>query len=472
MKRRRIGIRKEDDRKVLESRTPLTPADVGELLTSHPDLEIVVERSYGRGFAHERVFHDDEYAAAGAVLADSLDDCPVVLGIKEIPEDDLVADTTYVFFSHTFKGQPQNMSMLRKLMDLRCTLIDYEMLVVDVTDEEYRAPKLNDLAPASWHERTVSFGRQAGQAGALDSLWALGARLALRGRPEHPLASLRQAKDYRREGRSFGSLALAKEALTEAGRRLREGDTAQPLVVGIAGRGVTAAGVHEMLDVLDPAAHRPTPDELLASDPGTLAPGLHVVELGRAHTSPEVFAKLAPRLTLFLNCIRWEQPPEERFITRQLAHDLHADGEPTGLLVIGDISCDPGGAVEFSVPTYVDDPVYVYDPAKGLAPELASLRWEDDADARRLFAATCSSGLEGDGVVVMAVTNLPCELPLDSSTLFSAAFKDHVPAIAAWAEGHPPTDEPLARPVQRATLLEKGVLTPDYRYIGERYLDG
>jgi len=150
-----IGIRREDRYK-WERRVPLIPQDAKELAQKH-GIEIIAQPST------KRVFADEEYRQAGITVSDSLAPCPVIFGIKEIPIPALEKGKTYVFFSHTTKGQPYNMPMLKRILELGCTLIDYEK----VTDENGR--------------RLIFFGRYAGLAGMIDTLWALGKRLAWEG---------------------------------------------------------------------------------------------------------------------------------------------------------------------------------------------------------------------------------------------------------------------------------------------------
>ncbi|RMF75593.1 MAG: hypothetical protein D6738_03475, partial [Acidobacteria bacterium] len=180
-----LGIRRED-KNDWEARAPLTPAQAGRLVSG--GIPVAVQRS------SQRCFPDEAYARAGARLVDAMDACPVVLGVKEIPVEQLLGGRTYVYFSHTIKGQPYNMPMLRHILDVGASLLDYEC----VTDERGR--------------RLIAFGRQAGQAGMIDSLWALGRRLEAEGCVT-PLAELRPAWRY-------GSLEAALEAVARAGRRL------------------------------------------------------------------------------------------------------------------------------------------------------------------------------------------------------------------------------------------------------------
>ena len=151
----RIGIRREDKNE-WERRAPLTPDHVAELVEQR-ELGISVEP------ASLRVFPAKDYRAAGARIDETLTDCRVVLGIKEIAIERLEAHKTYLYFSHTTKGQQYNMPMLSRLLELGCTLIDYER----VLDERGR--------------RLIFFGRYAGLAGMIDTLWALGRRLTVEG---------------------------------------------------------------------------------------------------------------------------------------------------------------------------------------------------------------------------------------------------------------------------------------------------
>jgi len=158
---KRIGIRRED-MYAWERRTPLTPQDARELVEENA-LEILAQSS------DKRVFTSEDYQRAGIEVVDDLASCPVIFGIKEVPIPVLEPEKTYVFFSHTIKGQSYNMPMLQKILDLSCTLIDYEK----ITDEKGR--------------RLIFFGNFAGLAGMIDTLWTLGRRLASEGIETHSL---------------------------------------------------------------------------------------------------------------------------------------------------------------------------------------------------------------------------------------------------------------------------------------------
>jgi len=164
-----IGIRHED-KYAMERRAPLTPRHVDKLV-KQKKLDIIVQSS------PKRIFTDEEYIRAGAKVSRDLKKCSVIFGVKEMPVDFFEPGKTYVFFAHVIKGQPYNMAMLRRMMELKCNLIEYERVV----DEQGK--------------RLIFFGRYAGLAGMINSLWALGLRLRHYGYSSR-LARLKQAHEY------------------------------------------------------------------------------------------------------------------------------------------------------------------------------------------------------------------------------------------------------------------------------------
>lgn len=433
----KIGIRRED-MYAWERRTPLVPEDLASL-SAEGEPEFLVQSS------DKRAFTDTEYREAGLDVVDSLADCPVIIGLKEIPVDVLEPGKSYVFFSHVIKGQPANMPMLRRALDLGCTIIDYEK----IADESGR--------------RLIFFGNYAGLAGAIDTLWALGQRLAWEGIPT-PLAEIRQASTYQ-------DLEEARAAIVAAGERIAaEGLSAQitPLVLGIAGYGNVSKGAQEILDLLPITEMSPSallesgglkaePDcpfiKVVFREEDTVLPLVEgaAFDLPEYYDYPEryraAFDRYLPHLHALVNCIYWE-PKYPRLITKQQIRELYAEGQPT-LRVIGDISCDVEGAVEVTVKaTEPDDPIYVYHP-----------------DTEEI-----TSGVEGRGPVMMAVDILPTELPRESSAYFSDILKTFVPAIAAADYGEAFEALDLPPELKRAVICHLGELTPDYRYIAS-YLD-
>lgn len=438
---RAIGIRREDKNE-WERRVPITPGAVADLKSQY-GIDTCIQPS------SIRVFSDAEFEKKGAALREDLSACDVVFAVKEIPVEHFRTHGVYVFFSHVIKGQPYNMPMLQDLMDKGCTLIDYEK----VADDKGK--------------RLIFFGRHAGAAGAVETLYALGRRLRLEG-SANPFEQIKRAYEY-------PNLDAAKEAVREAGDVIRKEGSPQglrPLIIGVAGYGNVGQGVLEVLDLL-PIQHI-EPEELASlvergnSDPKivyvvtfkeehmvspkenpTRAPSqpfncLHYYSNPQAYDS--MFDRYWPHLTALINAVYWDDR-YPRLITKASLAQKFRQGL-SRLKVIGDVSCDVEGSIEVTVKsTEPGDPCFTYDPLTG---EVV-----DTIDAK--------------GVVVMAVDILPSELPLDASESFCMALKPFIPAIANADYGAEFDALKLPPEIKRAVIVHKGNLTPSFAYLS-RYL--
>lgn len=430
-----LGIRRED-KSIWERRVPVTPQDAAALQAEH-GIRVVVQPSAIRAFS------DEEYRAAGVSVQEDLSSCPVVVGIKEMPPSFFEPDKTYVFFAHVIKGQPFNMPMLQRMLDLGCTLIDYER----VTDEN--------------HRRLIFFGWHAGVAGMIDTLWALGQRLAWEG-IANPFTLVRQTHTYH-------DLAEAQAALAQVRAKIEvEGlpEQVAPLIVGVAGYGNVGRGVQEILNLLPTIEIEPEQVAAVATsndysrhhlyktvfkewhlvEPAT--PG-GIFELQDYYDHPEkyrgIFDRYLPHLTVLMNAIFWtERYP--RLVTKAGLKELFSKQVPPRLRAIGDISCDLEGAVECTVRcTDPGQPVFVYNPLNG----------------------ETKDGYEGPGVVVLAVDILPSELPREASIYFSQVLRPFLPAIVRCDFSQPFERCNLPPEIRRAVIAYRGQLTPDYQYIQE-----
>ena len=182
-----LGIRREDKNK-WERRVPIIPEHIKELKEKY-GINTIIQPSQIRAFS------DKQYKEAGATVNEEIS-ASVILAIKEIPISYFEPDKTYVFFSHTIKGQEHNIPMLRKMMELKCNLIDYEK----ITNEKGR--------------RLIFFGRYAGVAGMIDSLWAFGQRLKWKG-IKSSISEIKQTIDYQ-------DLDHAKEHLAKIGDKIKK----------------------------------------------------------------------------------------------------------------------------------------------------------------------------------------------------------------------------------------------------------
>jgi alpha-aminoadipic semialdehyde synthase len=442
----RIGVRRED-KNIWERRVPIIPEHVPQLQEDH-SIEVWIQPS------EIRVFREEEFVQAGARVEEDLSSCPVVFAIKEIPVHFFQPDHTYVFFAHVIKGQPHNMPMLKRMLELGCQLIDYEK----VTDGKGR--------------RLIFFGNYAGMAGMIDTLWALGQRLDWKGIP-NPFSDLRQTRHYH-------SLAEAEAAVSAVGERIaREGLPEQitPFICGFAGYGNVFRGANEIIELLPVQEIEPHEVATVAESTDYARNSVYKVVFKEEHTVEPVssegrpstgsghgfalqdyydhpekyrakFNTYLPYLTVLVNCTYWEAK-YPRLVTKADLKELYGGASSPRLQVIGDISCDIEGAIEGTVKsTGPGDPVFVYDP------------FEDRA----------IDGIGGRGPVIMAVDILPSELPRDASIYFSGVLMNYVSAIAQANYSVPFEELDLPPEIKRSVIVYQGELTPDYRYI-EQYLN-
>ena len=214
-----IGIRREDHNK-WERRAPLVPSDVKTILNENT-CKISIQPS------KLRIFSDHAYEQAGAVISETLHKADIILAVKEIPVELLQEEKTYLFFSHTIKGQSYNMKMLQRLMDLKCNLIDYEKIV----DEKNR--------------RLIFFGRYAGLAGLIETIHAYGEKLKLQD-IHTPFEKIKQAYQY-------SSVEEAKMHFKSVANDLQKNGIPKnlgPVVFGFAGYGNVSCGAQELFDLL------------------------------------------------------------------------------------------------------------------------------------------------------------------------------------------------------------------------------
>ncbi len=439
-----IGIRRED-KNIWERRVPLIPEHLEKLKNAF-GIDTIIQPF------ERRAFLDNEFIEAGVTVKEDLSEAPVVFAVKEVPIKLLQNDKTYIFFSHTIKGQDYNMPLLQKIMDLNCTLIDYEA----IANEDGK--------------RLVFFGKYAGLAGMIDALYGYGIRLKNLGF-ETPLLKLKPAYDYK-------SVEEAKEEIAKVGKEIEANGMAvekAPFVFGFMGYGNVSQGAQEIFDVLP---HKViAPDDLKSlGDTSALRQSSvqrklsnhkpnnffykvvfkeeHLVEpknrdakfeLMDYFKNPEKykskFDEYIPYISLLVNAIYWTEA-SPRFLTKNYFKSKNEHK----LDVVCDITCDIDGAVEFTVKsTPSDNPAYVYNP-------------KDDS---------ITDGYKGSGILDIAVDNLPTELPRNSSIEFSTSLNKFVPGIvnadktkAFDAAGFPPE-------IKRAVIVYNGELTPKYNYLEE-----
>jgi alanine dehydrogenase len=392
---------RSDDR-----RTPLVPAHIKELLSTFSDLSISVQPS------EHRCFSDQEYVEQGAIITEDLSACKLVLGVKEIEPDLLIPLKSYMFFSHTSKIQPDNSAaaqgtpgmdkkeLLKEILKKKITLIDYENIRDDLS------------------RRYLGFGRFAGIVGCYNSLNLYLETLGQKPMPRaHELNSYEKLKDNIGK-RDFGNARII-----------------------ITGDGRVARGSLEFLKFAN--IQKVLPDEYLQyNNSSAIFCNLptsayvsnkdgNVFDLQHFINSPEMYIsvldKYMPSTSMLISSHYWD-PKSPRLFEKK---DIE---KYNNLKVIGDITCDVNGSIPTtSRPSTIIDPYYYIDRTT-----LQEINQHNQA------------------LAIMAVDNLPSELPKDSSKEFGDGIvKEVLPYILEKDDGR----------IKRATITKNGYFLPSYKYL-------
>ncbi len=388
-----------------DKRVPLTPEQCKSLLEEYPNLEILVQPSPIRAYT------DQEYIDAGIPMSEDLSDCDVIIGVKEVNIEDLIPNKKFMFFSHTIKKQPYNRDLLQAIVDKKIQLIDYEVL--------------KDTS----NKRILGFGRYAGIVGCYNGFLTYGLK--------HGLYTLKPAHECRDR--------------KEVEQELKKVQLPQNAKIILTGFGRVGHGAREILAQLPIKEVDPEVFTTQEFD-GPVFTHLEVCDYyakrdGGAFDKKEfyadpssyksTFSRFLSHADMYIPCHYWSDKADF-IITRD---DLKA--KDVRLSVVADISCDIDCAVACTIrPSKISDPIYGYNP-----------HTESEADFKE------------EGVIaVMAVDNLPCELPLDASEDFgSELIKEVLPSLLG-----DDSDKIIARASE--TSLEGG-LTEYFSYL-EGYLAG
>jgi saccharopine dehydrogenase (NAD+, L-lysine-forming) len=398
MSKIRIGVLREE-KVPQDKRVPLTPLECTELLRLYPDLEIYIQPS------KIRCYSDAEYKAFGLNLQEDLSSCEVLLGVKEVPAEKLIPGKKYLFFSHTVKKQEHNRKLMHALIEKKVTMIDYETL----TDEE--------------NNRIIGFGRYAGIVGAYNGIRGYGMRYDLfHIKPAH--------------------LCRDKAELEEELKRVKLTN----IKIVLTGGGRVANGVIETLGALK--IRKVTPYEFLHhSFREPVYCQLHSKDYHDAkdgsswtlkdfYTHPEKYFSTFKPFTkwadLLITAHFWDPRSPELFTL----DDMRSPG--FHISVIADITCDIHGSVPSTIQSStIDEPFF------GFNPQTAAIDIP--------FSKT--------SVTVMAVDNLPCELPRDASDGFGKDLTERVIPALVGADSE--------KIIERATICKDGKLSPKFEYLAD-----
>ncbi|MBC6401456.1 MAG: alanine dehydrogenase [Ekhidna sp.] len=399
---KKIGLIREG-KVPIDRRVPLSPSQA-KLVKEKFGVELVVQSS------DIRCFSDRNYRETGLDIVESVEDCDIIFGVKEVPLEKLVPGKTYFFFSHTIKKQEYNRKLLQTILAKEITLVDWETLVNEHGN------------------RIIAFGRWAGIVGAYNGLWAYGKR--------YHLFSLRRAHkcfDYEDLKTEYAKIKLPniKIAITGGGRVAKG---AMEVLHGVGIRKVTAH------DFLSETFNEPVFTQLNSRD-------YHKrIDEGEFHrkefySNPKLykgdFLKYAKVTDLLIAGAFWEPSLPVLFNREDIVQD------DFDIKVIADITCD----IEGSIPStkrasMIEDPIYDYNPSDDLIEQALT---------------------DEGNITVMAVDNLPCELPRDASESFGCELINNV--LSHLLE----SDEDNV--IKNATITTAGSLTNRYSYLQD-YVDG
>lgn len=427
-----LGIIKETKNK-WERRVPLNPAAIAELVKK--GYKVKVQPS------DTRIYKNAEFESAGADLNEDLSDCDLIMGVKEIPLPSIIKGKPHLFFSHTIKGQDYNMPLLQYFLDTESTLLDYEKIV----DANGR--------------RLVFFGKFAGNAGMVDSLWAAGQRYLKEYGIETPFLKVKQSYEY-------DSLEECIEELKKIGKEIKEKGLPKeicPFNIFILGYGNVSIGCQEILSALPVEEIAPDDFAGLKKDVRTdrmymaVFKEKHLVERrddssfdladyfknGSEYKSK--MEKFLPYCSMYMNGIYWA-PGYPVFLKNSELAKL--DEEKPKMVMIGDITCDIEGSIEATrKATMPDDPVFIYDP-----------KTDEITD-----------GFNGSGFAICAIDNLPCEFPREASDFFSSRLMPFVPALLDNDYSKELSCSGFPQEMKSACITHNGKLQPEYKYL-EKFL--
>ncbi len=389
-----------------DRRVAFTPDQCADIKAKNKFVDILVQSS------EHRIFTDEEYMNKGISVVENMTSCDILFGIKEVPAEKLIHHKTYLFFSHTIKKQSHNQAMFKAILNKKIKMVDYECL--------------------TWKNgaRVLGFGRFAGLVGAYETLRAWGIRKSL----FHTIPAY-ECKHYEE----------MKGILNSISRVFREGK--YRLVV--TGSGRVSSGVIEVMSALN--LKKVSPEDFLNGD--FTESVFCQLDIGHLYENKNggafdhdhffknhnqyqsLFAPYTKKTDILINGVYWDSELPRHFE----AEDTRA--KDFKIKLIGDISCDINGSVPITIrETESHSPVFGWNP---------QLQQE------------CEPFLE-HGIDVLAVPNLPSELPADASKAFGEDLQKYI---------LPELIKPDSVMIKNATLCENGRLLENHAFLEDYAFD-
>ena len=398
----KIGIL-EEEKVPADKRVALTPKQCSLLLSTYPNIEIAVKTS------SIRCFSDELYRAEGINIVNDLSDCDVLIGVKEVPKSSLIPNKTYFYFSHTIKEQPYNRDLLLKMMELNISMIDYEVL------------------KNKQGKRLLGFGRYAGIVGAYNGFLTYGLKSG-----KYNLKAAHNCEDRLEMEQEIAKIKLNFERIIVTGN-------------GRVGNGILEimkkSGIKEVSKsvFLNEKFNEPVFVHLTTMDYNVRIDGVESSK-SEFYSQPELykssFMDYAKKADIFIAGHYYSSGSPYLFTREDAKH------KDFNIKVVADVSCDIDGPVASTIkPSTITNPIYGYNPY-----------------------AEVEGGFKKEGnIAVMAVDNLPCELPKDASEDFGNEMIEKIlPSLIL------NDDEQI---IKNATICKNGDLTPNFEYL-RNYVNG
>lgn len=382
-------------------RVPLTPKQCKQIKETYPNVNVVVQSS------PIRAFKDDEYRNEGVEVVENLNDCDVIFGVKEVPMDMLIPAKTFVFFSHTIKKQPYNKKLLQTILKQKIRLIDYEV----IKDKKGK--------------RLIGFGRYAGIVGCYNSFLTYGIKSG-----HFSLKPAHECEDRKEVEKELNKVVLPKDfkvVLTGFGR---VGHGAREIIKLLPIKEVKPEEFLNQRFDYPVFTHLEVNDYYKRKDGGEFDKKEFY---NKANLYISDFEKYTPESDMYIPCHYWSSDADFILKRESLLSPYNR------IKVVGDISCDIDGPIACTIrPSKIGNSMYGYSPISN-----------SEVDIKN-----------SDAIAVMAVDNLPCELPKDASEDFGNELLNHVlPALFG---------EDPDRIIDRASETNyQGTLNEDFEYLAD-----
>ena len=396
-----IGIVRESRND--ENRTPLVPEHIKKYKESNPNINFIIQPS------NSRCFSDEEYELCGAKINENLNECSIIFGVKEIDPNILINNRTYLFFSHTFKINKQQKNIERNKKDLLLSILNKKITLIDY--ENIRGKN---------GTRCLGFGRFAGIVGCYNTL-----NLLLKVLGKQSLASAYKINDYERLVLNLKNLYFPKTKILVTG----DGRVAKGVIELLNQTNIKAVSKKDFLEKKfdQPIFCNLETKDYVTNNSSTNFNLEHFINNPQDYSSSAL--QYLKETNILISAHYWDPSSPKIFENEDLK-------VLQNLKIVGDITCDINGSVPTTIrSTTIEEPNYWI--------ERYTLKEIDE---------------NNDGIAVMAVDNLPSELPRDSSTEFSEGIINEVlPFLLKEDDGR----------ILNGTITTDGSFLEKYNYLND-----